>query len=84
LLVEAWDPIEGLINLHWVLLRKDADIMLDAFFSSIDQMGTVAGSYTLGESLLHVLLLRVILKRSLTVSSWDTSIHNQGLRLIYL
>jgi hypothetical protein len=58
--------------------------MLDAFFSTIDQMGTVACSYTLRESLFHVLLLRIILKRSLTVGSWDTSIYNQGLRLIYL
>ena len=58
--------------------------MLHAIISTIDQMGTVAGCHALRESLLHVLLLRIGLERSLTVSSWDASIKYQGLRLIYL
>jgi hypothetical protein len=58
--------------------------MLNAVISAIDQMGTVAGCHALRESLLHVLLLRIGLQRSLTVSSWDASIDYQGLRLIYL
>jgi len=47
LLVEAGDSIQGLIDLHRVLLRKNADIMLNAIFSAINQMGAVACCHTL-------------------------------------
>lgn len=89
LLVKARHSVKWLIDLHWVLLRQNTDIMLlqlllRTLISPVNQMSFVTCRNTLRESLPYVLLLRIRLQSRLTVCARHASVHYQGLRLVHL
>ena len=88
LLVKARHSVEWLIDLHWILLRQNTNIMLllqlHTFISPVNQMSFVTCRNTLRESLPYVLLLRIRLQSRLTVCARHASVHYQGLRLVHL